>query len=80
MTGCVWGRSAGSETSHLAGGESFLTTGAVQQGVGCCHRGKSSGGRLTFHWAPGGALDVGRILGEAKATAPQTFPSTESHH
>ena len=37
MTGCVWGRSAGSETSHLAGGESFLATGAVQQGVGCCH-------------------------------------------
>lgn len=24
MTGCVWGWLAGSETSHLAGGESFL--------------------------------------------------------
>lgn len=72
MTGCVWGRSAGSETSHRAGGESFLTTGAVQQGVGCCHWGNSSGEWLTFHWAPGWrGLEAGRrILGEAEEIAP----------
>lgn len=33
MTGGVWGRLAGSEVSHLAGGKSFLTTGAVGQGM-----------------------------------------------
>lgn len=73
MTGCVWGRLAGSETSHLAGWERFLTTGAVQQGVGCCHWGNSSGKWLTFHWCRGGGgLTAGRrILGEAKEIAPQ---------
>lgn len=52
-------------------------TGAVQQAVGCCHWGNSSGEWLTFRWVLGTALDGGglkagrRILGEAKETAPQ---------